>query len=242
MIKKISVIFPTFNESENLPILYKKLNKELGTRDIDFEVIIIDDNSPDGTWEVAKKLEKESQKVKAIIRKNEKGLATAIKTGIENSQYPLICIMDTDLSHPPKDIVRMLNFFPEYDMVWASRYVKGGKMNAMGKKRLQRWLSLIFNYYLKIILGINILDCTNGFFISKREAFDLVNKNRTFNGYGDFSFKLLYYLKRENLRMIEIPFTYEERKYGYSKTGLITVALKYFYESLKLIARNFFQR
>ena len=67
MIKKISVIFPTFNESENLPILYKNLNKELGTRDIDFEVIIIDDNSPDGTWEVAKKLEKESQKVKAII-------------------------------------------------------------------------------------------------------------------------------------------------------------------------------
>ena len=116
MIKKISVIFPTFNESENLPILYKNLNKELGTRDIDFEVIIIDDNSPDGTWEVAKKLEKESQKVKAIIRKNEKGLATAIKTGIENSQYPLICIMDTDLSHPPKDIVRMLNFF--LNMIW----------------------------------------------------------------------------------------------------------------------------
>ena len=135
MKKNISIILPTYNECKNLPILVEKLKKELNPINIDYELIIIDDNSPDRTWEIAERLEKKSQRVKVIIRKNEKGLATAIRAGIEKSKHPLICIMDTDLSHPPKDIIRMLNFFPDYDMVWASRYVHGGKMKALGKKR-----------------------------------------------------------------------------------------------------------
>ena len=88
---------------------------------------------------------------------------------------------------------------------------------------------------LKILLRIPILDCTNGFFVTNRRIFNLVDLNKVFDGYGDFAFKLLYKLKDKNVSMIEIPFTYEERKYGKSKTGLIKISIKYFIESLKLL-------
>jgi len=234
MINKVSIILPTYNECENLPILINDLTQEFKHSEIKYEIIIVDDYSPDGTWKIAQNIEKERDEVKLIIRKQEKGLASAIKTGIENSTYPIICMMDTDLSHPPKDISRMLEYIGGYDMIWASRYIKGGGMKALGKKKIQKWLSYLFNLYLKVILGIQILDSTNGFLVTKRSVLNLVDLNEVFNGYGDFAFKLLYRLKEKNISMLEIPFTYECRRYGYSKTHLIDISIKYFIESLKL--------
>ncbi len=233
--KSISVILPTYNESKNIDILVSDLINQCENFNLIYEIIIVDDFSPDKTWEVAQRIQRENNKVKTIIRKVERGLASAIRTGIDNSINSIICIMDTDLSHPPKDIIRMLEFSDSYDMVWASRYVSGGQMKALGKKRIQRWFSYIFNQYLKFILQIPILDCTNGFFITNRNVFNLVELNKVFNGYGDFAFKLLYKLKGKNISMLEIPFTYEERKYGESKTGIFKISIKYFIESLKLL-------
>lgn len=235
MDKKLSVILPTYNEAKNLPILVNDLINEFNKIGIEYEIIIVDDYSPDGTWEIALNLENEIDRVKSIIRKKEKGLASAIKTGIENSTFPFICIMDTDLSHPPKDISRMVKHIGGYDMVWASRYINGGRMKALGKKWIQKWFSYLFNLYIKNILGIQILDSTNGFFITKRSVLDPVDLDEVFNGYGDFSFKLLYQLKDKNISMLEIPFTYEERRFGSSKTYLVNISIKYIKESLKLI-------
>lgn len=229
----LSVILPTYNERKNLPILVKELISEFKKSNYEYEIIIVDDYSPDGTWEVAQELEREIEEVKLIIRKEERGLASALRVGVENAKKDIICFMDTDLSHPPKDITRMMEHMNSYDSVWASRYVKGGKMIAGGEKRLQWILSKIFNSYLKIFLHLPIADTTNGFFIIRRNIFDLVDLNKVFVGYGDYAFKLLYHLKGKGIKMTEIPFTYEKRRYGESKTHILHIAVKYFIESLK---------
>lgn len=235
MNKQVSIILPTYNEKENLPILIDEIIQEFELIKTEYEIIIIDDHSPDGTWKVALDIEKKISRVKSIIRKKNKSLASAIKIGINNSSFPIICIMDTDFSHPPKDIPRMLQYIDTYDMVWASRYISGGNMEALGKKWVQKWFSYIFNLYLKTILRIQILDSTNGFFLTRRNVLSKINLDNVFSGYGDFAFKLLYKLRNKDVPMIEIPFTYEKRKYGISKTNIIEVSIKYFVESIKLI-------
>lgn len=230
---KLTVILPTYNERENLPLLINELISEFRKHNYEYEIIIIDDYSPDGTWYVAQEIEKEIEEVKLIIRKHERGLASALRVGIENAKKDIICFMDTDLSHPAKDIPRMMEYMEGYDAVWASRYIKGGSMLAEREKRLQRFLSKVFNFYLKIFLQLPIIDTTNGFFIIKRHIFDLVDLDKVFVGYGDYAFKLVYCLKGKGIKMTEIPFTYEQRRYGESKTRIIRVAVRYLIGSLR---------
>lgn len=234
----LAVILPTYNEYENLPILVNELITEFRKHNYDYEIIIVDDCSPDGTWRVAQDMEKRIEGVRLIIRKGEKGLASAIRAGIEKATKGIICCMDTDLSHTVKDIKRMMEYINDYDAVWASRYVKDGKMLAEREKRIQRFLSTVFNYYLKIFLRLPVIDTTNGFFIMKRHIFDLVDLDKVFVGYGDYTFKLVYFLKGKGVKMKEIPSIYEQRRHGKSKTRIINIALRYFVESLKI---RFFQ-
>jgi dolichol-phosphate mannosyltransferase len=231
---RITAILPTYNERHNIGPLVKEIHEVLSKNRIDHEIIIVDDYSPDGTWKVAERMAKRYEFVKAIVRKRERGLASAIKRGILESKGDVVVILDTDFSHPPKDFPRMLKHLNKYDMVFASRYVKGGRMIARDMKKWQHILSKLFNRYIKLVLNIPILDSTNGFFVAKKEVFKKVKLNKVFTGYGDFCFKLIYALKGKGVRMKEIPFTYKERVHGESKTVIKTVGWSYFKETLKL--------
>ncbi len=230
MATKVSVVLPTYNERGNIVELSKELIKEIRGSGYAPEIVIVDDSSPDGTAEEAKKLAAKHKEVKAIIR-TERGLGTAVLRGIRESTGSIIVLMDCDFSHPPKFVPLMLKEIENADAVFASRYVKGGSMNT---DRLQYYLSMLFNYAIKTLLGIRVVDSTNGFFAIKRDALEGPRMERVFRGYGDYCFRMLYALKPKKLRIKEIPFNYMPRRYGRSKTSLIKAGASYGIEALRL--------
>jgi len=223
----ISIILPTYNERDNIIPLMDSIDRTLHDKKINpYEIIVVDDNSPDGTSEEVKKYSKKNKKIRLITRKKERGLGSAIKTGIDESKGDYIVIMDTDFSHPPEFLKELINTIngSNLDVVIASRYVKGGEMNA---ERYKFLLSKALNCTLKIILNIKIKDLTGGYFIIKKSLLNKVNLDNIFKGYGDYFFRLFYKLKKEKYSFREIPFRYERRKYGKSKTKILEMGIKY---------------
>lgn len=230
---KVSVILPTYNESGNIVPLMENILSVLKAETC--EIVVVDDNSPDRTGRIALDFSKTHSQVKVIVRKKERGLATAFKRGIRESTGDILVFMDTDFSHNPVFIPQMLKKLAVCDAVFMSRYIPGGKMRTKGfSEQVQYVLSTFLNYFIKAILGIRILDSTNGFFSIKRKKLMLANLDRAFTGYGDFCFKLIYCLKRKGVRMRELPFVYEERRHGKSKTNILRQGVRYILEALRL--------
>lgn len=228
---KLSIILPTYNERANILPLIKELKNNLVGLNSDYEIAVIDDNSPDKTGEEAKRFSEKYQNINCIIRYDEKGLASAIKEGIQKTSGELIVIMDTDFSHPPITILKLFENLKDNDLIVASRYVKEGSMDAPWHKYFG---SFILNKAISIILGFKVKDSTGGFFILRREALQNLNLNKIFKGYGEFSFRLLYAFKKTNKKIEEIPFRYAIRRYGKSKTNLLKVGFNYLYEAFKV--------
>ncbi len=230
MATKVSVVLPTYNEKGNIAGLSEELINEIKKAGYAPEIVIVDDSSPDGTGEEAKKLAAKHGEVKAILR-TERGLGTAVLRGIKESSGEIVVLMDCDFSHPPKFVPAMLKEIENSDAVFASRYVKGGSMNT---DRLQYFLSLLFNYAIKTLLGIKVIDSTNGFFAIRRKALDELRMEQVFRGYGDYCFRMLYALKPKRLIIKEAPFSYMPRRYGRSKTSLLKAGVSYWAEALRL--------
>ncbi len=232
MATKVSVVLPTYNEKGNIEGLSEELLKEIRKAGYAPEIVIVDDSSPDWTGEAAKELGKKHREIKAIIR-TERGLGTAVLRGIRESSGSTIVLMDCDFSHPPQFVPVLLKELENADAVFASRYVKGGSMKT---DRLQYCLSLLFNYAIKTILGIPVLDSTNGFFAIRKNALAGIRMERVFRGYGDYCFRMLYALKPAKLKIKEVPFNYMPRRHGRSKTSLFRAGFSYWTEALKLRA------
>ncbi len=226
---KISVIVPTYNESGHIIAFIEALISEIKKSGNTPEIVVVDDSSPDGTGKLVTRYAQKHREVKAIVRK-ERGLATALKRGITESSGDILVFLDSDFSHPPKDIPRLIRAAENADAVFASRYVKGGKMYG---PKIQYALSWLFNVIIKIVLGIPIIDSTGGFFIIRRNVLTELPLDRIFTGYGDYCFKLIYALKGKRLR--EIPFIYQPRRSGKSKTpNLAITGLSYWKQALLL--------
>lgn len=228
---KISIILPTYNERENIITLIKEIKNNMSKLRLDYEIIVVDDNSPDGTGEVVKQLTEKNKEIKCKIRYNKKGLSSAIKEGIEEASGELIVIMDTDLSHPPSTILELFENINDNDIVIASRYIKNGTMDASWSRYFG---SMILNKAIDVILNLNVKDSTGGFLIFKKKILENLDTNKIFRGYGEFCFRLLYLLKRNNKRIKEIPFKYAARPYGKSKTNFLKTGFGYLYEAFKL--------
>ena len=227
---KVSVILPTYEERGNIRNLSTELIKAIKKAGYSAEIIIVDDNSRDGTGEEAKRISRKRREVKAIIR-NERGLATAILRGIREASGSVIVAMDADFSHPPRFVPHLLKGLDSADAVFASRYVKGGSMDA---DRAQYHLSKFLNYVIKWVLGIPVIDSTGGFFAIKKQALDGLNAKAIFHGYGDYCFRLIHALKSRKSGISEIPFRYMPRRYGTSKTRLLKAGVSYGMEALRL--------
>jgi dolichol-phosphate mannosyltransferase len=204
----ISIVLPTYNEAEIIRRIVKEIIKVCEKNFKNFEILVVDDNSPDGTAKEARKIKNE--KVRVFVR-NERGLATAIKFGIKKAKYNIVCVMDADGQHPPKYIPLLYKKLVESnaDIVIASRFLKESRTYY---SRMRKIISLLGNSLISTLFPkIKSSDPLSGFFILKKSSIDL----EKIKGKG-FKF-LLELLAKHELKIEEISFEFKKREKGKSK-------------------------
>lgn len=226
----VSIILPTFNEKDNIIPLVKEINRCINN--YEHEIIVADDNSPDGTYDALLKLD--LKQLKPILRRENKGFANSIREGIEKSKGNIIIIMDSDFNHQTKYLDFMINSMKYYDCVSASRFVYGGKMSS----KLRHSLSWLFNIFTRLIIGGGITDSLYGFYCIKREVLFSLNFNKIFWGYGDYCIRLFYYLQRKNIEVLQFPAVNGKRKEGKGNSNFIKVFIQYSFAVMKLFIKE----
>lgn len=228
---KTSVILPTYNEAGNIIKLVETIRQEVSINKTPTEIIIIDDNSPDKTGLLAQKYFSKIPEVRVLIRHKERGLATAIRKGIEISVGDVIVVMDTDFNHEPRLIKKLVEKCKKYDIAIGSRYVIGGGM--VNKKR--EILSKLYNILLiKPILGSSVNDNLCGFFAINRDKLEQLDFDLIFYGYGEYFMRLIYFAQKQGKTFTELPCFYKERTYGDSKSKFINMSIDYVRTALRL--------
>ncbi|MEA2053544.1 MAG: glycosyltransferase family 2 protein [Candidatus Thermoplasmatota archaeon] len=210
MMPLLSIIVPTYNEIENLPTLLKRVKNAL--HGVDFEMIIVDDDSPDGTADLAEDLRKNYDFLKVVRRENERGLATAVIEGFKNSEGQVLTVMDADLQHPPEKIIELLNKIREgADIVVGSRYIPGGEIENWTFKRKFYSKGARAIAHLLLPKSRKAKDPLSGFFMLRREVLDGAELRPI--GYKI----LLEILIRGNYKKVEeVPITFKDRERGTS--------------------------
>jgi dolichol-phosphate mannosyltransferase len=210
------VVMPTFNERENLPVIVPlTLDQHPG-----IHVLVVDDNSPDGTGDVADGLADEhSGRVHVLHRTSKEGLGRAYVAGFAwglERGYARISEMDADLSHPPERLPDFIEALEEVDVVVGSRYV-GGRANVVNWPISRLFISVFGSWYARTITGLPVSDATGGFNMFRREVLEAIQLDRIqSNGYS-FQIELKFRAWRKGFRIREIPIVFTERAEGESK-------------------------
>ncbi len=233
MRQRISVILPTYNEAGHIVELIKEIFKVTEKAGLETEIVLVDDNSSDRTAGIVEESFKNNSSVKIYIRKNERGLATAIKFGIEKADGEILVFMDTDFNHDPQVIPMLIYQLTKFDIAVGSRFVAGGGMKG---SQFRYWGSYIFNAFVKLILQIKTNDNLCGFFATSRRVINSLNRDKIFTGYGDYFIRFLYEAAKKRLSIIEVPVIYQERHSGRSKTNFLKHLLCYIMTVLKIRA------
>ena len=230
------VSIPTYNEAENIEALvYQILDLP-----VDIGVIVVDDNSPDGTGKIVDRLHIEfPNRVYHLHRDNRAGFAAAHKAGLKyalrNTDAEYILTMDADFSHDPKYIPKMLSKMEKHDIIIGSRYVKsGGTKNwGIGRKLLSRGA----NIYARTILGLSAMDCTGGFRCYRRKVIEHIDVEHLYShGYG-YLIETLFKCQRRGYKIGEVPIIFVDRQFGKSKLSK-AIAIESFFLVLKLRLRG----
>ena len=211
---KFSIVIPVYNESKNLPLLISQIYKVLKKHT--FELIIIDDNSSDGTFEVLNKIKKKN--FRFFIRKKKRDLSRSCVLGFNKSKYKNILVMDGDLQHQPKDIKKLLRIFQlkKAHIVIGSRELFTRKKHNLSFMRLSASRILIF--IVNILLGNKTSDPMSGFFIFKKEIF-ITNKYKLFNKGYKILMDLIY-LDEKYQKIYDVKINFANRKKGESKMNM----------------------
>lgn len=214
---KYSIILPTYNESENLPICIWLLHKYL--LNINYEVIIIDDNSPDGTQEIARKLcaeFDEHNKIVLLTREAKLGLGSAYVFGLRYARGEFVILMDADLSHHPKFIPEMISLQHKYnyDIVTGTRYALGGGVSGWDLKR--KLISRGANFLAQFLLEPGVSDLTGSFRLYRKHVLAKLVAASVCKGYV-FQMEMMFRAKKMGFSIGEIPITFVDRFYGESK-------------------------
>lgn len=213
---ELSIVVPTFNERANVPLLVERLARVLNG--IDWEVLFVDDNSPDGTAAVVRGIGETDSRVRCLHRIGRRGLAGACLEGMLASQARYLAVMDGDLQHDERSLIGMLKVLRagHCDLAVASRYLDGGSAPGLSKRRarLTHWSIML----VQRLLGIAQNDPLSGFFMIRRDAFTPIASSISSEG-----FKILLDIlatKPARLRVVELPATLSQRRYGESKLDL----------------------
>lgn len=235
----VSIILPTYNERDNICDLIDAIDRELGPLAWPFEVLVMDDSSPDGTAQIvaeqygldltaAERVGSTGHShgvVRLHVRTKDKGLAYAIRAGLEYAHGQTLVVMDTDFNHDPAMIPQMVELLRYYDLVIGSRFVMRGGMEDKWRYRA----SLIYNVFIRLLFMTQIQDNLSGFFAVRRERFFQLTPlfNTIFYGYGDYFIRLLYVAWGKNWKILEVPVFYILRRHGDSKTGFWSIFRDY---------------
>lgn len=236
------VIVPTYNEIENISLLIATvMDLKAG-----FEMLVVDDASPDGTAAAVKRLQNAyPDRLHLLERKGKKGLGTAYVAGFEwalQRPYDIIFEMDADFSHNPADLERLLNacFHEHADVVIGSRYIRG--VNVVNWPLSRVLLSYFASIYVKLVTGMKVHDATAGFIAYRRHVLEKIELNRIkFVGYA-FQIEMKYRCYAQKVNMIEIPIVFTDRSRGTSKMnngiiheaiwGVISLRIKHLFNRL----------
>jgi len=211
---KTLVIIPTYNELDNLP----KLIPEVLSKDESINILIVDDNSPDGTAVFVENEMKNNERIHLIKRSSKQGLGTAYIAGFKyalQKNFELIFEMDADFSHDPKEIPKFLDEINESDLVIGSRYINGVNVINWPMRRLL--LSSFANLYTRVITGMPVHDATGGFKCFRRKVLEAIDLDRvTSNGYA-FQIEMNFKAWKKGFAVKEIPIIFVDRMKGESK-------------------------
>jgi dolichol-phosphate mannosyltransferase len=217
----VSVLMPTYNEAGNIQALIYETALALERAGVpDFELIVIDDDSPDHTWEKASQVEGvDGTRVRVIRRMENHGLTASLREGIAAARYEIVVWMDCDFSHPPEKIPQMLFMIGQgFDVVVNSRYVVGGGEDRSGKGgAAQLVLSRLLNWGTRFMLKPSFSDYTSGFVAVRRSVLDEFELR---GDYGEYFIDFIYrVIRSRRVRVCELPYVAPPRRSGESKTG-----------------------
>src|SRR6266481_1056000 len=210
---QLSVVVPTFNERDNVTVLYRRLDATL--KGVAWEVVFVDDNSPDGTWEVVRGLARQDSRVRCIRRIGRRGLSGACIEGILAASAPYAAVIDADLQHDETQLPKMVGLLQSgaAELVVGSRYIEGGSADSFNKGRAG--VSVVATEVAKRALRVEIADPMSGFFMIRRDRFEQLAPALSTQG-----FKILLDIvatAQGRLRTVEVPFTFGSRQHGESK-------------------------
>ncbi len=204
----VSIVLATFCEREHILHTIGGILEHVGEP---IEVVVVDDDSPDRTWELVEQMN--DDRVVAIRRVRTRGLASAFNRGIIESRGQIVGWMDADMCMPPELLPRMIARLNDHDVVIGSRYAEGGSDN-------RHWVrvtaSRLVNGFARLVLGYGIRDYDSGFVVVRRSVFDKVSIIPT--GYGAYFIEFVYTCCRKGLRVCEVPYAFRDRTEGYSKS------------------------
>lgn len=219
-IKLVSIILPTYNESGNIVDLINEIEKVVKLKK---EIILVDDNSPDGTAKKVTNYIKRYKKYNILVemRTENRGLTNSIKHGIVEAKGDVIVWLDCDFSHPPIVINKLLEKIEEgYDIAVASRFIKNGGFIIPEGSSNDSWLVVLLsrwmNYLIQFFLDRRFKDYTSGFIAIKSEIFKKISLR---GDYGEYFIDLIYKALSFKFKVVEIPYVQDVRREGESKTG-----------------------
>jgi dolichol-phosphate mannosyltransferase len=216
----LSIVIPTYNEKDNIKLLLPRIIEVLENNGCkEFEIIIVDDNSPDGTPDIVKKLSEKDGRIKLVLRTSEKGLATAVKEGLKRASKRYVVVMDADFQHPPELIPDLYRKAVKgYDVVVASRYIRGGGVEGWSRIRLIASKTGCLIARMLVRGARTVRDNMSGYFIVKKSSIDIDRLKP--RGY-----KILLEIlgRHNNLKVTEVPYVFKNRLAGKSKISTNTI-------------------
>lgn len=234
MLNKFLVIIPTYNEIDNIG---KVINLILHLND-NIDILIVDDNSPDGTSTLVKSLIEQNSRINILERKSKLGLGSAYILGFKwalSKKYTFVIQMDADLSHNPNDINEFIKVSDSYDLIVGSRYINGISIVNWPLSRLI--LSYFANLYARVIIGIPIKDVTGGFKCISSNILSSINLDDIKSEGYSFQIELNFLAWNNNFKIKEIPIIFTDRAHGHSKMSKFVI-----FEAIYMVPYLFFKK
>ncbi len=242
MNNRISIILPTYNEKDNIIPLIDEISDSLNEKE--FEIVVVDDDSPDGTWKLVEKKARECPNIHLLHRQNKRGLTSALNDGIGKSTGDILVWMDCDFQMPPSVVPKLVEKVESgFDAAIGSRYVGDGKDLRYNQTVEHKKITLIHTYlsvaicrFTAFVFSSKQTDWTSGFIAIRRDLFDRID---LFGDYGEYFMYLIHHLENSGYRLIEIPYVLGVRIHGESKTavgyiGMLAKGTKYVWAVFRL--------
>lgn len=235
--KDVSVVFPTYNERDNIGPLIREVLKHTPPNT---EVIVVDDDSPDGTWKIVEEMQRDLPNLRLLHRTTERGLTSALRAGIAAATGDIVVWSDCDFSMPPAKVEDLLGELAKgHDVAIGSRFVDGGGVRIVhgsGDTLMAYLMSRILNGFIQRVLGRKSKDYTSGFIAVRKRVLDQIPLR---GGYGEYFIDLVYRARKLGFSVVESPYLCVERQSGVGKTGqhfsdFIKKGWKYVWLTIKL--------